>query len=99
MTQSMREKAVEAMAKAIVDSEPPLCWDTTWDGVCEAPTVRAQYITKATAAFDAAIKVLMEPDEAMLRAGAAMTDDEGDAGAGRAKGVLWAMLKTASEGK
>lgn len=42
------------------------------------------------------ISVLREPTEAMLNAGRAMTDDEGDIGLERARGVWWAMNQAAA---
>jgi len=76
-----REEAISAIAHAIADGPNPS--SATWQS--------------ATAAFDAAIKVLMEPDESMFLAYDNAPDRrDGESWRVTARNELQAMLKAAS---
>lgn len=95
-----REELIEAAAQAICEAEAPLCYDTTWQGVCEAPALKATYISKGAAALDTILAGLKMPSEEMLEAGA---DEEGSFSRLEARRVsheVWqAMLSTLEETK
>jgi len=109
MTQSIREKAIEAMARSVARKIA--------DDACLAMPVAQmhedehwpEFRDDAEVAFDAAIKVLMEPDEAMVRAGEIECNDcldqawptgehaNCDFDLDAPKAIFRAMLKAASQ--
>lgn len=91
---TMREKAIEAMAKALAGWKPHEKWNPD-----RSPHQKG-CLCNAKIAYDAALDALAEPTEEMVEAGAkAVRYEQGTTDGEYARRAYTAMIHAAQEGK
>lgn len=93
-----REEAIEAMARAMFFAHFPLPGNLTADQIDNVwqRAIQLPWRKDATAAFDAAVKVLSEPDEGMIDAFSEVCVDCGAYDPPLAREAFQAMIKAAA---